>query len=76
MYETLPTIRIKHPDGYAIINVSDFDPSIHAAFDSAPASDGVAIAKGPRGKWFVSIGGERQSHGYDTEAEAVASIGG
>ena len=28
----LPIIKIKHPDGYCLINESDFDPKIHQMF--------------------------------------------
>lgn len=30
----LPTVRIKHPDGYAVINEADFDPAKHERLDA------------------------------------------
>jgi hypothetical protein len=32
----IPTVKVVHPGGYAIINLSDFNPKVHVAFD-APA---------------------------------------
>jgi hypothetical protein len=88
MSDTLPTVRIKHPDGYAIINESDFDAAVHEIYEdqthglqtkaeaeAEAASGPVTVAKGPRGLWFVHKNGERQPGGFATEADALASVG-
>ncbi len=36
-----PTIKIKHPDGFAIINECDFDPKIHERFDTAKDREAI-----------------------------------
>jgi hypothetical protein len=36
-------------------------------------SDALSVGKGPQGKWFVKLGKERLSEGFETEAEAVAA---
>lgn len=36
----VPTVKIKHKDGYAIINESDFDPDKHELFDAKPKKSG------------------------------------
>jgi hypothetical protein len=41
----LPTVRVKHatsPVGYAVINRSDYDSSVHDLFDDEPASESEA----------------------------------
>jgi hypothetical protein len=37
MSDTIPTVRVKSGDSYAIINESDFDPSVHELFEAPPA---------------------------------------
>jgi hypothetical protein len=43
----LKTVKVKHPDGYMIINASDFDPSKHEPFDekAARAAEAYRAAK-------------------------------
>ncbi|MGJ5032350.1 hypothetical protein ACQR1I_36315 [Bradyrhizobium sp. HKCCYLS2038] len=33
----LPMVKIKHPDGYAVIGEPDFDPAVHERFDEPAA---------------------------------------
>lgn len=35
----IPTKKIKHDDGYCIINESDFDPDVHEPYDEVPAAE-------------------------------------
>ena len=50
----IPTIKIKHKDGYCLINKSDFNPYIHQLYDAArtsqaedsPAEKGLCSEKG------------------------------
>lgn len=41
----VPTVKIVHPDGFAIINKADFDPSKHTAFEGG-ADDQVLRMEG------------------------------
>jgi hypothetical protein len=36
----LPTIKIKHPDGFAVINEADFDPAQHEVYRDPLDHDG------------------------------------
>jgi hypothetical protein len=35
----VPTVRVKHADGYMVINAADFDPSVHQPFDETKKPD-------------------------------------
>jgi len=46
MSDTVPTIRVKSGDSYAIINEADYDPSVHVLLDgeTAPAPTSASLA--------------------------------
>jgi hypothetical protein len=49
----LPTVKVKHPDGYAIINLRDFDPAKHEAYEepeTGSADSTVVVKKKPKRK--------------------------
>ena len=44
----VPTVQVEHPDGYMVINESDFDPDVHELYlppAPKPASKKKAAAK-------------------------------
>lgn len=45
----METVKIKHKDGFAIINKVDFDAKKHELFDDAPAKK-PAAKKAPKKK--------------------------
>lgn len=68
-----------HPDEVAHMRRHGWQvPDGEDAPESSPTSipDDRAVAKGPRGLWYVMKDGERISSGYATEADALAAIGG
>jgi hypothetical protein len=51
----LPTVRIQHLDGYAIINRSDFDPAIHQLYEEL-ALEPKPIETQPRKGKRINVG--------------------
>lgn len=43
----VPTVKIKHPDGYAIINAADFDPKAHEEYAEMEVKKPAAPPKAP-----------------------------
>lgn len=55
----IKTMKIKHDDGYAVINVDDFDKSIHKAFggdQSAPSAPQKLQADADPTDWGTDSG--------------------
>lgn len=50
----IPTIKIKHPDGYAVINAEDFDPSKHEEWTDG--KEAVQQEEGPQEVTRETIG--------------------
>lgn len=59
----IPTVRIKHPDGYAIINADRFDPTVHEKWQETPSGGGVpqspedvdALGKAEAAEWLEAL---------------------
>ena len=44
----IPTVKIVHEDGYAVINETDFDAELHEVFDDdAEGADGADVDPAP-----------------------------
>jgi len=62
---TIPTVRVRHPDGYMVINESDYDAGLHELVDAsdsgAKSGDGGAVPDGyvvehAGGKYYRLLG--------------------
>jgi hypothetical protein len=79
MSDSVPVVRIacgSAPGGFYLLNEADYEPATMTLFDDVqfvPFETPIA-AKGPRGLWYLMKDGQRISRGFDTEAEALASV--
>jgi hypothetical protein len=60
----LPTVKVKHPGGYMIINASDFDPSRHEPFDDE-AARAVEAYRAAKAKTHPDVAGWDALHRTD-----------
>ncbi len=66
----LATVKIKHPDGYAVINKSDFDADRHELYGNEEA--GGAITRGSLSKMRKDDMAELlETYGADTTGTAA-----
>ncbi len=73
----LPTVTIHHPSDSnvpMVINAADLTDQHALWVEPVPAvDDGLRVAKGARGLWFVKRGDEALTSGFRTEVEAEAA---
>lgn len=55
----LDTIKVKHDDGYMIINKADFDPRVHSLYDDPKAEGKKAEAKAAKEKKEAKAEGKK-----------------